>query len=155
MRVVTLLQDRLPVNPDRRLEVPAIRPEDDMVTVRRRLGRYLYDSLAKDTDRETLAVGTANMIWPGCEPVDRETDAEIARDLRRTESKTGSPAIALHHPAGRIIIIGLGPHKPMLARIDYRYRLSKRTVDTLTSSPRLKPGDSLHSPDSKGTSGLG
>ena len=25
---------------------------------------------------------------------------------------------------------------------------------TLASSPRLKPGDSLHSPDSKGTSGL-
>ena len=25
----------------------------------------------------------------------------------------------------------------------------------LTSSPRLKPGDSLHRPDSKGTSGLG
>ena len=24
----------------------------------------------------------------------------------------------------------------------------------LTSSPRLKPGDSLHRPDSKGTSGL-
>ena len=24
----------------------------------------------------------------------------------------------------------------------------------LTSSPRLKPGDSLHGPDSKGTSGL-
>lgn len=104
-RITTLLQDRLPLDPDRRLKVPAIRPEDDMVTVRRRLGRYLYDSLAKDTDRETLAVGTANMIWPGCEPVDRETDAEIARDLRRTESKTGSPAIALHHPAGRIIII--------------------------------------------------
>lgn len=131
-RITTLLQDRLPLDPDRRLKVPAIRPEDDMVTVRRRLGRYLYDSLAKDTDRETLAVGTANMIWPGCEPVDRETDAEIARDLRRTESKTGSPAIALHHPAGRIIIIGLGPHKPMLARIDYRYRLSKRTVDTVS-----------------------
>lgn len=131
-RITTLLQDRLPLDPDRRLKVPAIRPEDDMVTVRRRLGRYLYDSLAKDTDRETLAVGTANMIWPGCEPVDRETDAEIARDLRRTESKTGSPAIALHHPAGRIIIIRLGPHKPMLARIDYRYRLSKRTVDTVS-----------------------
>lgn len=131
-RITTLLQDRLPLDPDRRLKVPAIRPEDDMVTVRRRLGRYLYDSFAKDTDRETLAVGTANMIWPGCEPVDRETDAEIARDLRRTESKTGSPAIALHHPAGRIIIIGLGPHKPMLARIDYRYRLSKRTVDTVS-----------------------
>lgn len=131
-RITTLLQDRLPLDPDRRLKVPAIRPEDDMVTVRRRLGRYLYDSLAKDTDRETLAVGTANMIWPGCEPVDRETDAEIARDLRRTESKTGSPAIALHHPAGRIIIIGFGPHKPMLARIDYRYRLSKRTVDTVS-----------------------
>ncbi|MBU9885630.1 hypothetical protein KSX19_09165 [Bifidobacterium longum] len=131
-RITTLLQDRLPLDPDRRLKVPAIRPEDDMVTVRRRLGRYLYDSLAKDTDRETLAVGTANMIWPGCEPVDRETDAEIARDLRRTESKTGSPAIALHHPAGRIILIGLGPHKPMLARIDYRYRLSKRTVDTVS-----------------------
>lgn len=131
-RITTLLQDRLPLDPDRRLKVPAIRPEDDMVTVRRRLGRYLYDSLAKDTDRETLAVGTANMIWPGCEPVDRETDAEIARDLRRTESKTGSPAIALHHPAGRIIIIGLGPHTPMLTRIDYRYRLSKRTVDTVS-----------------------
>lgn len=27
-------------------------------------------------------------------------------------------------------------------------------ADMLTSSPRLKPGDSLHSPDSKGTSGL-
>ncbi|WP_368115679.1 hypothetical protein [Bifidobacterium adolescentis] len=27
-------------------------------------------------------------------------------------------------------------------------------MDCLTSSPRLKPGDSLHSPDSKGTSGL-
>lgn len=131
-RITTLLQDRLPLDPDRRLKVPVVRPEDDMVTVRRRLGRYLYDSLAKDTDRETLAVGTANMIWPGCEPVDRETDAEIARDLRRTESKTGSPAIALHHPAGRIIIIGLGPHRPMLARIDYRYRLSKRTVDTVS-----------------------
>lgn len=131
-RITTLLQDRLPLDSDRRLKVSAIRPEDDMVTVRRRLGRYLYDSLAKDTDRETLAVGTANMIWPGCEPVDRETDAEIARDLRRTESKTGSPTIALHHPAGRIILIGLGPHKPMLARIDYRYRLSKRTVDTVS-----------------------
>lgn len=27
-------------------------------------------------------------------------------------------------------------------------------MDCLTSSPRLKPGDSLHKPDSKGTSGL-
>lgn len=35
MRVVTLLQDRLPLDPDRRLKVPAIRPEDDMVAVRR------------------------------------------------------------------------------------------------------------------------
>lgn len=81
-RITTLLQDRLPLDPDRRLKVPAIRPEDDMVTVRRRLGRYLYDSLAKDTDRETLAVGTANMIWPGCEPVDRETDADANVEYR-------------------------------------------------------------------------
>ena len=29
------------------------------------------------------------------------------------------------------------------------------SVSTLTSSPRLKPGDSLRRPDSKGTSGLG
>lgn len=28
------------------------------------------------------------------------------------------------------------------------------SIRSLTSSPRLKPGDSLHSPDSKGTSGL-
>ena len=33
------------------------------------------------------------------------------------------------------------------------YAAGRRTY--LTSSPRLKPGDSLHSPDSKGTSGLG
>lgn len=132
-RITTLLQDRLPLDSDRRLKVPAIRPEDDMVTVRRRLGRYLYDSLAKDTDRETLAVETANAIWPGCEPIGPDSDAEVARDLKRTGSKTGSPAIALRHPKGRIIIIiGLGPHKPMLARIDYRYRLSKRTVDTVS-----------------------
>lgn len=32
------------------------------------------------------------------------------------------------------------------------YAARRRTY--LTSSPRLKPGDSLHSPDSKGTSGL-
>lgn len=32
------------------------------------------------------------------------------------------------------------------------YAAGRRTY--LTSSPRLKPGDSLHSPDSKGTSGL-
>ncbi|BAJ66712.1 hypothetical protein BLLJ_1045 [Bifidobacterium longum subsp. longum JCM 1217] len=131
-RITTLLQDRLPVDSDRRLKVPAIRPEDDMVAVRRRLGRYLYDSLEKDTDRKAVAKATANAIWPGCTPIDRDTDAEVARDLRRTESKTGSPAIALRHPAGRILIIGLGPHKPMLARIDYRYRLSKRTVDTVS-----------------------
>ncbi len=132
MRVVALLQDRLPLDPERRLKVPIIRPGDDMVAVRRRLGRYLYDSLEKDTDREALAKATANAIWPGCTPIGRDTDAEIARDLRRTESKTGSPAIALRHPAGRIILIGLGPHKPMLARIDYRYRISKRTVDTVS-----------------------
>lgn len=36
-RITTLLQDRLPLDPNRRLKVPAIRPEDDMVTVRRRL----------------------------------------------------------------------------------------------------------------------
>lgn len=131
-RITTLLQDRLPLDPDRRLKVPAIRPEDDMVTVRRRLGRYLYDSLAKDTDRETLAVETANAIWPGCETIGPDSDAEVARDLERTGSKTGTPAIALRHPKGRIIIIGLGPHRPMLARIDYRYRLSKRTVDTVS-----------------------
>lgn len=132
MRVVTLLQDRLPLDPERRLKVPIIRPGDDMVAVRRRLGRYLYDSLEKDTDREALAKATANAIWPGCTPIGRDTDAEIARDLKRTESKTGSPAIALRHPAGRILIIGLSPHKPMLARIDYRYRISKRTVDTVS-----------------------
>lgn len=99
-RITTLLQDRLPVDSDRRLKVPAIRPEDDMVAVRRRLGRYLYDSLEKDTDRKAVAKATANAIWPGCTPIDRDTDAEVARDLRRTESKTGSPAIALRHPAG-------------------------------------------------------
>lgn len=132
MRVVTLLQDRLPLDPDRRLKVPIIRPGDDMVAVRRRLGRYLYDSMEKDTDRKALAEATANAIWPGCTPIDRDTDAEIARDLKRTESKAGSPAIALRHPAGRILIIGLGPHKPMPARIDYRYRISKRTADTVS-----------------------
>lgn len=132
MRVVTLLQDRLPLDPERRLKVPAIRPEDDMVAVRRRLGRYLYDSLEKDTDRKAVAKATANAIWPGCTPIDRDTDTEIARDLKRTESKTGSPAIALRHPTGRILIIGLGPHKPMLAKIDYRYRRTKRTVDTVS-----------------------
>lgn len=131
-RITTLLQDRLPLDPDRRLKVPVVRPEDDMVAVRRRLGRYLYDSLAKDTDRGELAVETANAIWPGCETIGPDSDAEVARDLERTGSKTGSPAIALRHPKGRIIIIGLGPHRPMLARIDYRYRLSKRTVDTVS-----------------------
>lgn len=68
MRVVTLLQDRLPLDPERRLKVPAIRPEDDMVAVRRRLGRYLYDSLEKDTDRKALAKATANAIWPAARP---------------------------------------------------------------------------------------
>lgn len=131
-RITTLLQDCLPLDPDRRLKVPVVRPEDDMVAVRRRLGRYLYDSLAKDTDRGGLAVETANAIWPGRETIGPDSDAEVARDLERTGSKTGSPAIALRHPKGRIIIIGLGPHRPMLARIDYRYRLSKRTVDTVS-----------------------
>ena len=36
-----------------------------------------------------------------------------------------------------------------------QHRLEHTLEDELlTSSPRLKPGDSLHGPDSKGTSGL-
>lgn len=36
-----------------------------------------------------------------------------------------------------------------------QHRLEHALEDELlTSSPRLKPGDSLHRPDSKGTSGL-
>lgn len=34
------------------------------------------------------------------------------------------------------------------------YIRKRALIISLTSSPRLKPGDSLHSPDSKGTSGL-
>ena len=40
----------------------------------------------------------------------------------------------------------------LLAMSSYKVCPADRVM--LTSSPRLKPGDSLHGPDSEGTSGL-
>lgn len=133
-RIVTLLEDRLPLDPERTLKVPVMDPKDDLVAGRRKLGRYLYDSLDRGADRERLAFDTADALWPGLQPVSAD-DEEVNRDLKRIREKTGSPAVAYRN-GDRILIIGVGPHKPMLGQIGYRYRRSDRIVDT-TSLPSL------------------
>lgn len=135
-RVSTLLEERLPLNADRTGKVPTLDPDDDSVKARTKLGRYLYNSLDENADREALADDTVQGLWPDATRLDTWDD-EIQRHADNDKSKTGSKDQVYELADGRILFVNLGPHKAAVNRINYRFRKSGRSLDTTNLADML------------------
>ncbi|MBT1161738.1 hypothetical protein [Bifidobacterium sp. SO1] len=131
-RMSTLLEDRLPLDPDRTLKAPTLDETDDAEDIRRKLARYLYKGLSRQTDLESLADRNVKAVWPDATPyVGGRPEAD--RHLRYLTEKNGCEFRAWAADDGkRVIFVSLGAPKASLNRVGYLFRDTGLGADTTT-----------------------
>lgn len=148
-RLSTLLEEHLPLDFNRRMKVPTLDPDDDSVKARTKLGRYLYNSLDENADRESLADETVYALWPDATRYDGD-DSDVALHMRLDEEKTGSKDIAYELPDERYLFVNLGPHKAAVNKFNYRFRKSGRDLDTTNLADMLATREIVNGMDELG-----
>lgn len=137
-RIGTLIEDRIPLDPARTGKVPVLDASDSTAKGRVKLARYIWTHLDPDADMAALAGRAVLERWPDATPYD---GVEAMAVMRRLQSKGYPESLAWKTGDGRLIIVGLGPHKPG-AQGNYRFR-STHGAFTQTSLADLLAADRI------------
>lgn len=131
-RLTTLIEDTLPLNPDRTSKPPVYDPLDDQKKIRIKLGRYLVNNLQPDTDRQQLVDENIRILYPTIQPLNT-SDREAQDHIHWLEQKTGQHVYAYQSLSPRVLLFIVdGPSKAMTNRIGYSFVQSKRSLHTMS-----------------------